>query len=70
MRARRVVERASDISAVEDFAALHGLRVLSAEPERRRVRLAGSAAQFGAAFHTSLGVTTPERATSAATAGH
>ena len=55
MRARRVVEHAGDVSAVEDFAARHGLRVVSAEPERRRVRLAGSATQFGAAFRTSLG---------------
>jgi hypothetical protein len=56
LRSRRVVEHAGDISAVEAFAARHGLRVVSAEPERRRVRLAGSAAQFGAAFRTHLGV--------------
>jgi kumamolisin len=56
MRVRRVVEHAGDIGAVEDFAARHGLRVVSAEPGQRRVRLAGSTAQFGAAFHTSLGM--------------
>ena len=40
LRARLVVEHASDISAVEAFAARHGLRVVSAEPERP-VRRAG-----------------------------
>jgi len=56
LRTRRVVEHAADISAVGAFAARHGLRVVSAEPGRRRVRLSGSAAEFGAAFHTQLGV--------------
>lgn len=56
LRARRAAEHAEDISAVEAFAAGHGLRVVSAEPERRRVRLAGSAARLGAAFHASLGM--------------
>jgi len=56
LRARRVVEHAADISAVGAFAARHGLRVVSAEPGRRRVRLSGSAAEFGAAFHAQLGV--------------
>jgi kumamolisin len=56
LRARRVVEHAADIGAVGAFAARHGLRVVSAEPGRRRVRLAGSAAEFGAAFRTRLGM--------------
>ena len=56
LRARRAAEHAGDIGAVEAFAAQHGLRVVSAEPARRRVRLAGSAAQFDAAFGISLGM--------------
>ncbi len=56
MRARRTVEHEQDIAAVTAFAAEHGLRVVSAEPERRLVRLAGSAGQFGAAFVVSLGM--------------
>ena len=56
LRVRRAAEHAGDIGAVEAFAARHGLRVVSAEPGRRRVRLAGSAAQFGAAFGVSLGM--------------
>ena len=55
LRVRRA-RNAGDIGAVEAFAARHGLRVVSAEPGRRRVRLAGSAAQFGAAFGVSLGM--------------
>jgi kumamolisin len=56
LQARRAAEHGGDIGAVEAFAARHGLRVVSAEPGRRRVRLAGSAAQFGAAFGVSLGM--------------
>lgn len=69
LRARRAVEHAADISAVGAFAARHGLRVAGAEPGRRRVRLAGPAAEFGAAFPLSWGCTTQARASSAATAG-
>lgn len=56
MRARRVVEHEQDIAAVTAFAAEHGLRVVSAEPERRLVRVAGSAGQFGTAFGVTLGI--------------
>lgn len=56
MRARRVVEHEADIAAVTAFAAEHGMRVVSAEPERRLVRVAGSAGQFAAAFGVTLGV--------------
>jgi kumamolisin len=56
MRERRTVEHADDIREVTAFATEHGLRVVSVEPGRRRLRLAGSAGQFGAAFHTSLGM--------------
>src|ERR1700683_1853569 len=53
MGARRTAEYEGDIRGVTEFAAQHGLRVVSSEPERRLVRLSGSVAQFDAAFHTS-----------------
>jgi kumamolisin len=56
MRARRSAEHADDLQNIRAFAAEHGLRVVSVAPERRLARLSGSAAQFGAAFQTSLGV--------------
>ena len=53
-RARRASQHAGDIELIRSFARDHGLTVLSAEPGRRLVRLAGTASQAQAAFQTKL----------------
>src|SRR5581483_2249464 len=53
-RARRASQHAGDIELLRSFARDHGLTVLSAEPGRRLVRLAGTASQAQAAFQTKL----------------
>ena len=55
-RERWTARHADDIREITAFAAAHGLRVVSVLPDWRRVSLAGTAAQFGAAFGVSLGV--------------
>ena len=45
---------AADIARIETFARQHGLVMLSASPEQRRVVLAGTAAALGKAFGTTL----------------
>ena len=52
--AQRKLQHADDIKLVRAFAKEHGLKVIAAEPARRRVRLGGTAAQMQAAFHTEL----------------
>jgi kumamolisin len=54
-RERWTARHADDIREITAFAAGHGLRVESVMPDWRRVCLAGTAAQFGAAFQVSLG---------------
>jgi len=44
----------SDIARVEEFAGAHGLEVVETSQPRRTVRLAGRAADIGAAFGVSL----------------
>jgi kumamolisin len=54
LAARRRALHANDFKLIEDFARDHGLTVVATEPERRLIRLAGTAAQFQAAFQTAL----------------
>ncbi len=52
--ARRTAEHAGDFKLLRDFANEHGLSVVAVEPAKRRMRLAGTSAQFEAAFQTKL----------------
>jgi kumamolisin len=52
--AERTQALASDVAALERFAAEHGLKVTLKDCARRLVKLAGSVAQFEAAFGTKL----------------
>ncbi len=54
MKAQRVALHGDDIARVARFADHHGLTIIAAEPERRLVRLSGTAAQMQAAFGTTL----------------
>lgn len=54
LAARRSVQHATDFKLIEDFAREHGLAVAAIEPARRLIRLSGTAAQFQAAFQTTL----------------
>jgi kumamolisin len=44
----------ADLKKVEDFAKAHGLVVVESNPARRSVFVSGTAAQFSAAFGTSI----------------
>jgi kumamolisin len=50
----RQSQHAHDFKLIEEFARQHGLSVVATEPARRLIRLGGTAAQFQAAFQTSL----------------
>lgn len=50
----RKLQHAADIKQIRDFAREHGLRVTCVEPQRRLVKLNGTAAQLQAAFQTEL----------------
>jgi|SRR5579863_395940 len=52
--ARRTAQHAGDFNLLRAFASEHGLSVVTAEPAKRLIRLAGTAAQFEAAFQTKL----------------
>jgi hypothetical protein len=52
--ASRTAQHAPDFKLVQDFAQDHGLSVVSIEPARRLIKLGGTAAQFQAAFQTTL----------------
>jgi kumamolisin len=52
--ARQFGAEASDFAAVKAFAAAHGLSVVQEHPARRTVILAGTVAQFEAAFEVQL----------------
>ena len=54
LRARRAVEHADDIRLLTEFAHDTGLTVVSVDPGRRLVKLAGPAAKLEAAFRTKL----------------
>jgi subtilase family serine protease len=54
MQTRRTAQHADDIKLVREFAQEHGLSVVAAEPAKRLVKLSGTAAQFQAAFQTTL----------------
>jgi kumamolisin len=54
LASRRSVQHADDFKLVQDFAKDHGLSVVAAEPAKRLVKLSGTAAQFQAAFQTTL----------------
>jgi phospholipase C len=55
LRHGRAARHADDIRLITDFANEQGLTVVSVEPGRRLVKLAGPAAKFEAAFRTQLG---------------
>ena len=55
LQARRSAQHAGDFKLIQDFAKEHGLSVMSTEPARRLIKLSGTAAQFQAAFQTTLG---------------
>ncbi len=54
LRQRRTESHAGDIAKVIEFANAAGLTVVSQDPERRLVKLAGSASKMEAAFRTEL----------------
>lgn len=56
LRIRRTAEHDDDIRLLEKFAAAHHLTVSAIEPERRLVKLTGTASSMQAAFRTKLGV--------------
>ena len=51
---RRYAAKADDLSKVASFAAAHGLHVVETAPERRLVRLSGTAAKMAEAFGVKL----------------
>jgi kumamolisin len=51
---RRSTQHAGDFKLVQDFASDHGLSVVATEPAKRLIKLGGTAAQFQAAFQTTL----------------
>jgi len=54
LAASRAIQHADDFKLVKEFASDHGLTVLGIEPAQRLIRLRGTAAQFQAAFQTTL----------------
>jgi kumamolisin len=54
LAARRKTQHAGDFKLIQDFASENGLSVVTVEPEKRLIRLGGTAAQFQAAFKTTL----------------
>jgi kumamolisin len=54
LAATRAAQHANDFKLIADFAHDHGLTVVSTEPAQRLIRLSGTAAQFQAAFQTTL----------------
>jgi kumamolisin len=54
LASRRSVQHADDFKLVQEFAKDHGLSVVATEPAKRLVKLNGTAAQFQAAFQTTL----------------
>ena len=54
LASRRATHHAGDIKLVQEFAREHGLSVVSTDPAQRLIKLSGTAAQFQAAFQTTL----------------
>ncbi len=54
LHAHRAEKHRGDIARIKEFASEHGLTVVSIEPGKRLVRLAGPAARMEAAFRTKL----------------
>jgi kumamolisin len=54
LASRRSVQHADDFKLVQEFAKDHGLTVIATEPVKRLIKLGGTAAQFQAAFQTTL----------------
>jgi kumamolisin len=54
LASRRATQHAADFKLVQDFASDHGLTVVTTEPAQRLIKLSGTAAQFQAAFQTTL----------------
>jgi kumamolisin len=54
LAATRATQHANDFKLVKEFASAHGLTVSATEPVKRLIKLSGSAAQFQAAFQTTL----------------
>jgi len=54
LASRRSAQHAADFKLIQEFAKDHGLSVIAAEPAKRLIRLGGTAAQFRAAFQTTL----------------
>jgi kumamolisin len=54
LAARRKLQHADDIKLIRAFAKEHNLNVTAADPARRLVKLAGTAAQMQAAFRCEL----------------
>jgi kumamolisin len=50
----RATQHAGDFKLVKEFASDHGLTVVTTEPAQRLIKLSGTAAQFQAAFQTTL----------------
>jgi kumamolisin len=56
MHTRRAAEHAEDFARIAEFAQAHGLDVVSTQPGRRLVKLAGPTVAMEAAFGTRLGI--------------
>src|ERR1700737_3179572 len=54
LASRRSAQHADDFKLVQEFAKEHGLSVIATEPAKRLIKLNGTAAQFQAAFQTTL----------------
>lgn len=52
--AARAAAHADDFKLLKEFASDHGLTVTATEPAKRLIKLSGTAAQFQAAFQTTL----------------
>jgi kumamolisin len=54
LTAARAAAHADDFKLVKEFASDHGLTVTATEPAKRLIKLSGTAAEFQAAFQTTL----------------
>jgi kumamolisin len=54
LAAARAAAHADDFKLVKEFASEHGLTVTATEPAKRLIKLRGTAAEFQAAFQTTL----------------
>jgi kumamolisin len=54
LAAARAAAHADDFKLIKEFASDHGLTVTAIEPAKRLIKLSGTAAEFQAAFQTTL----------------